>query len=377
MSRRMFERLRAKPRQWLLVRPPTSADAGWQWLHYAAQQPRSSGDWPPPAAYLELPAALIIPALDCSHFCLPAPPGLKRHEWPQLFEDYGQQPAEQLLVSCLSRDCGHLELLVMQRQQVQQWLAECAALGVQISQGWAELQLVPQPEPGHGVCWQREQLLCLKRGGQAQPGQWLVWPKVLGATLPQAWRELPVEQLAGTWPSRLAALEQLPGVLEDARPLPGRGRRSARLTGLQRRLLLACALLAACWGTVYLLQTWQQLADWKAQVRAVAGPSGSPLQARGALTRLQNQDTDWRVRQQQVVTLEQALSTWLQQTPGWSVSSNHFDGRLWRVGLSGSGVRPEPAEWQAMAQAVGAQWRAEPQGPGADLQLSFDLGEQP
>ncbi|MFC6340204.1 type II secretion system protein GspL [Pseudomonas karstica] len=369
----MFERLRAKPRQWLLVRPPATPDRPWQWMHYAAQQAQSSGAWPPPAAYLELPGALIIPALDCSHFCLPAPPGLKRHEWPQLFEEYAQQPAEELLVSCLSRESGQLELLVMRRQQVQQWLAECAALGVQISHGWAELQLLPQPEPGHAVGWQREQLLCLK----AHSRQWLVWPRVFGERLPQAWRELPAEPLEGDWPSRLACLDQLPSVLEDARPLRTRERRAPVMSGVQRRLLLGCGLLAACWGVVYLVQTLHQLDAWKAQVKAVAGPSNNLQQARMALTRLQNQETDWRVRQQQIVALEQALSTWLQQQPGWSVSSNQLDGRFWRLGLRGNGPRPAPAEWQAMALAAGAQLSAEPQGGAADLQLSFDLGEQP
>lgn len=151
----MFERLRAKPREWLLMRPPATAEGRWQWLHYRAQQACASGAWPPPPALLQLPGALIIPALDCSHFCLPAPPGLKRHEWPQLFEEYAQQPAKELLVSCLSREAGQLELLVMQREQVQHWLAECGLLGVQITHGWAELQLLPQPEPGHVVRWQR------------------------------------------------------------------------------------------------------------------------------------------------------------------------------------------------------------------------------
>lgn len=370
---RMFERLRATPREWLLVRPPATPGGPWQWLHYAAQRAQANGSWPPPAAYLQLPGALIIPALDCSHFCLPAPPGLKRHEWPQLFEEYAQQPAEALLVSCLSRADGHLELLVMQRQHVQDWLAECAALGVQISHGWAELQVLAPPEPGHAVCWQREQLLCLK----AHPRQWLVWPRVLGERLPQAWRELPVEQSVGLWPSRLARLEQLPSVLEDMRPLRPRARRTAALSSMQRRLLLGCGLLVACWGAIYAVQTGRQLDTWKAQLSSVVGTSNSLPQARAALARLQRQESDWRVRQQQVVALEQALSGWLQQQPGWSVSSNHFDGRFWRLGLSGSGPQPALAAWQALAQTAGAELSGEPQGAVADLQLRFDLGEQP
>ncbi|MFO2466521.1 type II secretion system protein GspL [Pseudomonas sp. 15FMM2] len=369
----MFERLRAKPREWLLLRPPATADGVWQWMHYAAQQVQASGTWPPPTTCLQLPGALVIPALACSHFCLPAPPGLKRHEWPQLFEEYAQQPAEELLVSCLSREAGHLELLVMQRQQVQDWLVECAALGVQISHGWAELQLLPQPAPGYALSWQREQLLCVK----ASSRQWLIWPQVLGERLPQAWRELSIEPLTGDWPSRLARLEQVPCVLEDARPLRTRVRRTSVLTGVQRRLLLGCGLLAACWGAIYLLQIVRQLDDWQAQVKAVAAPANNLSQARAALARLNNQTTDWRVRQQQVASLEQALSTWLQQQPGWFVSSNRFDGRVWRVGLSGSGPQPATGEWQAIAEAAGAQWLEEPQGLATGMQLSFDLGVQP
>lgn len=369
----MFERLRAKPREWLLMRPPTLAEGRWQWLHYSAQRFCSSGAWPPPAALLQLPGALIIPALDCSHFCLPAPPGLKRHEWPQLFEEYAQQPAEALLVSCLSREAGQLELLVMQREQVQQWLAECAALGVQITHGWAELQLLPDAEPGHAVRWQREQLLCLK----AHSRQWLVWPQALGERLPQAWRDLPGETLVGDWPSRLARLEQLPSVLEGSRPTRVRAQRAPLMNRLQRHLLLGCVVLATCWSAVYLSQSLRQIDVWKTQVRAVTGPASNPQQARTALARVQGEATEWQVRQQKIVALEQGLSAWLQQQPGWSVMSMAFDGKHWRLGLRGNGPRPEPAQWQAIAQLAGAQWTDEAQGAGGQLHLSFDLGEQP
>lgn len=379
MSRRlgMFERLRGKPREWLLLRPPATPGSAWQWLHYVAHQAPSSGDWPPPAHCLELPGVLIIPALDCSHFCLPAPPGLKRQEWPQLLEEYVQQPAEQLWVSCLSRECGHLELLVMQRQQVQQWLADCAALGVQITQGWAELQLLPTPEPGQTLRWQREQLLCLKSGDKTQPKRWLVWPQVLGETLPLSWRELPGEQLQGSWPSRLAALAQLPNVLEGARPPQVRVRRNEWLSRVQQRLLLGCGLLAACWGAVYLVQTWQALETWKAEVKTLVGPASTLNQARAALNRLQQRESDWRLRQQQVVTLEQALGAWLAQQPGRSVSSQQFDGRVWRLGLSGAGPQPALAAWQAMAQAAGAEVRLDPPVGANEVRLSFDLEAGP
>ena len=369
----MFERLRAKPREWLLVRPPATAEGRWQWLHYSAQQACASGTWPPPSALLQLPGALIIPALDCSHFCLPAPPGLKRHEWPQLFEEYAQQPAEALLVSCLSREAGQLELLVMHREQVQQWLAECAALGLHITHGWADLQLLPPAEPGQVVEWRRESVRYLK----AHSRQWLVWPPVLGERLPQAWRDLPGETQQGDWPSRLARLEQLPSVLEGTRGPRTRVTRAPLMSGVQRRLLLACVALAACWGAVYLVQSLRQVDVWKAQVRALAGPANNPQQARVALARVQGEASDWQVRQQQIVALEQALSGWLQQQPGWSVSRIEFDGSRWRLALRGTGPRPLPGEWQAMAQAAGAQWTDEAQSVAGQLHLSFDLGEQP
>ncbi|NNA67788.1 type II secretion system protein GspL [Pseudomonas gessardii] len=367
----MFERLRAKPREWLLVRPPATAEGRWQWLHYSAQQACASGTWPPPSALLQLPGALIIPALDCSHFCLPAPPGLKRHEWPQLFEEYAQQPAEALLVSCLSREAGQLELLVMQRQQVQQWLAECAALGLQITHGWAELQLLPPPEAGQVVEWRRAQVRCLK----AHSRQWLVWPPVLGERLPQAWRDLPAETLEGDWPSRLARLEQVPSVLENTRP--ARPQRAPLMSGMQRRLLLGCVVLAACWSALYLGQSLRQIEGWKAQVRAVTGPANSPQQARAALARVQAEASDWQVRQQKIVALEQAFSAWLQQQPGWSVVRIELDDSHWRLALRGNGPRPLPAEWQAMAQAAGAQWLDEAQSAAGQLHLTFELGEQP
>lgn len=370
MFERLMSRSRLPSREWLLVRPSTMPEAAWQWLHYSAQQVRQSGTWPPPADCLHLPTALIIPALHCSHFCLPAPPGLKRHEWPQLFEEYVQQPVESLLVSCLSRETGHLELLVMQREKVERWLAECAELGLLITHGWAEMQLLPQPEAGQAVRWQREQMVCLKMGGGAQPRKWLVWPDVLGQILPPAWREVPAEHIEGAWPSRLAPLGHLPSVLDCPRPARSGSLRYPSLTRLQRRLLGGCALLVVSWGGVYLLQTWQQLEVWKAQVATVAGPGRTIEQARGALARLKSREDDWRVRQQQVVMLEQAVSEWLAREPGWSVSNNDFDGRLWTLGLSGPG--PLPAQhWQAIALSVGAELRVEPQG------AVFDLGEQP
>lgn len=102
------------------------------------------------------------------------------------------------------------------------------------------------------------------------------------------------------------------------------------MSRLQRHLLLGCMVLAACWGAVYLLQSVRQVDVWKTQVRAVAGPASNPQQARAALARVQGAANEWQVRQQQIVALEQGLSAWLQQQPGWSVTSMAFDGKHWR-----------------------------------------------
>ncbi len=199
----------------------------------------------------------------------------------------------------------------------------------------------------------------------------------VGERLPQAWRELPAQTLEGDWPSRLARLEQLPSVLEGTRPTRARAQRAPLMNRLQRHLLVGCVVLAACWGAVYLLQSLRQIDVWKAQVTALAGPAKHPQQARVALARVQGEAIDWQVRQQKIVALEQALSAWLQQQPGWSVMSMAFDGKHWRLGLRGNGPRPAPAQWQAIAQVAGAQWMDEAQGAGGQLLLSFDLGEQP
>lgn len=372
----MLERWRAARRgtgHWLLVRPPVQGSGEWQWC----RQPLDvSGAWPPPADALQDTVALIIPAAACSHFQVPAPPGLKRHEWPMLLEEVLQQPADQVQVSCLARTAGHMELLAMERARINGWLTDCEAQDISPVRLWAEQQLLPPQPAGQLLHWHRSADSCLIKGGDNGAQHWLTWPPVLGE-LPDGWQP-PSDEMSGEWPAQWAPLDRLPNLLENAR---GRrvktSRRPALFSRTQRRLAGLCTGLALCWGAVLAVQFWQQLPGWKSQVEVVTGPVTNVQQATRALARLQAQQTDWRSRQQQVAELEMAVSDWLASQQGWGVSGITFDGRSWRLVLNGSVQAPALSHWQAMGKAVGAVASVEPDDKASLLTVHFDLGAQP
>lgn len=372
----MFDKLRARrhdARSWLLVRPGSLASDPWQWCRVPANQ---SGDWPPPASFLQDTIALVVPAAWGSHFLVPAPPGLKRHEWPMLLEDLLQQPAAQVQVHCLSRVGGQLELLVTERERISGWLADCEALGIAPTCLWTEMQLLPDQPPGQMLRWTRRDDSCCKRGGEGGAQHWLTWPHLLGE-LPESWRE-PTEEMTGTWPDQWAPLGRVQNLLAaDASRRVKTQRRPALLSRTHRGLTGLCALLAISWAAVAAVQFWQQVPVWKTQVEAVTGPVGNVQQAARSLARLQAQQTDWRSRQQQVAELESAVSAWLAGQQGWGVSGNYFDGRSWRLVLNGNLPAPPLAHWQAMGKAVGATASVEPDTKPSLLTVNFDLGVQP
>ncbi|WP_050507737.1 type II secretion system protein GspL [Pseudomonas syringae] len=373
---KLFERWRAErsaARQWLLVRPGFNPADPWQWRRLPGAE---FGDGPPPSRFAQDSVALIIPAAYCSHFQVPAPPGLKAHEWPLLLEDSLQQPVDQLQVSCLSRTNGHLELLVAERALIRRWLDECEAMGFSPSHLWAEMQLLPNPAPGQLLRWSRDQDACLKRAGANGVQHWLVWPDVLG-DLPEDWQH-PQGEITGDWPSHWAELSRLPNLLTGSGNRQAKGRlRTPSFSPTQRRLLNSCGLLALVWACVALGQFWQQVPVWKAQVEAVTGPVASARQAERVLARLSADQLDWRTRQQQLVELEQAVERWLDTQPDWGVSGSYFDGQRWRVVLSGSSPAPAIGHWQAMARSAGSKVTVEPDPKTALLTLNFNLDGQP
>lgn len=359
------------PRGWLLLRPAAEA-SGWQWCSYPDGR---SGDWPPPADVPRDRVALVLPATACSHFQIPAPPGLKRHEWPLLLEDVLQQPVEQVRVECLSRREGRLELLVVEQARFDQWLADSRALGVAPHAVWAEQQLLPQQPPGRVLRWTRSTDDCVLRAADDGTQHWLVWPRQLGPC-PSDWPEAE-QHMTGEWPSEWASLERLPSLLGRPVARRPRGPGPVTFTRFQRRLAGVCAGLALCWAGVLAAQFWQQLPVWKAQVEAVTGPVADTRQAARALSRLQARQTDWRSRQQQVAELEAAVADWLASKPGWGVSGNYFDGRNWRLVLNGDAAAPEVGHWQVMGKAVGAVANAVLDDKTSLLTVNFDLGAQP
>ncbi|MCQ9425863.1 type II secretion system protein GspL [Pseudomonas sp. LJDD11] len=364
-----FERLspgRRKPCAWLLVRPEAG---GWQWRRVPGNQ---QGSWPPPADTLQAArVALLIPAMHCSHFQVAAPPGLKRHEWPLLLEDQLQQPPEQVQVHCLARSAGHLQLLVVNKAQVQQWLSEAEQLGIAPEYLWAEPQLMPLADAGEVRCWVRDDARYLVRADEQGRQQWLVWPDALGEP-PEGWRSDAC--MHGDWPPQYADLQRLPNLL-DVRQV--RRARTALFNPVQRRLLAVAAVLGLGWASLSLVQWLGQVPGWKAEVQALTGPVANTRQASRELARLQSEQTDWRVRQEQLVMLEQAIGNWLGSQQGWGVSGSYFDGRTWRLVLSGNATRPAADHWQSLAKAAGATASAEPSENGALLSVRFDLGAQP
>ncbi|MEN1834749.1 type II secretion system protein GspL [Pseudomonas lijiangensis] len=362
---------RRAQRHWLLLRP--AATGAWQWRRLPGDE---QGDWPPPAHCLQDTLALIMPAEQCSHFQVPAPPGLKPHEWPMLLEDLLQQPAEAVQVSCLSRLAGHLELLVVERAQVQRWLSESEELGVSPDYLWAELQLLPTQAAGQTLSWSRPEGRCLIRGADNDLQHWLVWPDVLGEP-PESWRQ-PTEEMSGAWPSRWAALSRLPNLLVRSGARRPKARRRASAFGRSlSRLAGVCGVLALCWGALALGQFWQQVPVWKAQVEALTGPVDSARQAARVLSRLQSEQADWQSRQQQIAELEQAMTLWLDSHKDWGVSGTYFDGRTLRLVLSGNASPPDTTHWQAMAKAAGAKVSVETNEKTSLLTLNFNLDGQP
>jgi general secretion pathway protein L len=371
-----FSLRRPKAREWLLVRPSdTEGTADWQWLHYAAGATPDTGAWPPPERYRNLPTALVVPATRCSHFHLPAPPGLKRQEWPQLLEEQLLQPAETLHIGCIARDGRRLELVAVERLAVMHWQDECEALGLRLSRCWAELQLLSEAPAGQAVHWQRAHDLCLTYTHDDQTRRWLVWPTLFGE-LPPAWRHDAQQVFEGAWPPVAEQLDTLPSLL-DLRPV-----RSVRQSSIdlsisqgQRRLIAACALLALGWGALWLGQDWQQGADSRARVIQAIGPTATPQQAARTLAALERQRAEHALRQQRLTSLEHSVSQWLDRERGWQLHSSRFDGQRWFLTLAGPGPLPALQPWQAMAEDVAAEVTLAAAESVTGFQLAFNLGE--
>jgi general secretion pathway protein L len=342
----------------LLLRPGEQ----WHWLLVEAGVAQREGQGQPP----ELPAAkvaLIIPGDACSQFQLPAPPGLKRDEWPMLLEDRLLQAPDAVQCACLSRDAGQLRLLAVDREQLKGWREQCAQWGLLVERCWAEFQLLPTPEPGTAWQWQRAAGLSLYSGiSEAGQPHWLAWPEVLGEVPQQPWASLQKALLASAWPSTLAPLDNLPSLFQ-------RPRQARVIPSLPRpplRLIAACLLLTFIWGGLWASQQWRQVQTWRAQVLLVTGEQASPRHAAQALKRLRDSDLQQQVRTRQLEDLQARLHAWLQDHPGWRLQAVRFDGQRWHLKLQGEGDAPP---WNEMASAAGAVVQVH----SAD-QVVFDLG---
>jgi len=352
-----FEWRRTPAQPWLLLRPGPV----WHWALTAGGIVQSEGHGQPPTN-LFARVALILPAEACSHFRVPAPPGLKREEWPLLLEDRLLQATDEVACACLAREPGALRLLVVARQQLDEWHGQCAAWGVQVERCWAELQLLPAPSAGSAWHWQRTADLSLYKG-LADDGQecWLAWPVALGSVPQQPWAALQKMPFSGNWPSTLAALDSMPGLFERARKM-----RALPVVSRQHpRLLAACLLLAAAWGGLWLSQQWRQAQLWRSQVIAVTGEQASPRHAALALKRLRESQLQQQLRTRQLDDLQSRLQTWLHDHPGWRLQAVRFDGQRWHLRLEGEGSTPP---WQDMADAAGATVQIQAG------QVIFDLG---
>lgn len=346
-------RRRGASRPWLLLRPGPS---GWTWCLQAGDQTGDQGLGQAP----QVPGArvaLVVPGELCSHFQLPAPPGLKREEWPLLLEDRLLQGPEALDCACIGRPAGELRLLVVDRQRLDDWLTQCQAWGLEVERCWAEFQLPARPQAGQGWCWQRDDQALYARIADDGREQWLAWPQALDGC---PWEPQAFAPIDTSWPSHWADLDALPGLRARRRP-PVR----IALTLAQRRAVAACAVLAAVWGATWSAQQWRQAQVYRQQVEAVIGAQSSPVQAARALRALQAASDEMALRLRRLEALQAQTQHWLQTHPQWRVRAVHYDGQRWQLQLEGEGAAPP---WQEMAGAVGASWQLQ----GSDV--VFDLG---
>lgn len=356
-----FERWpRRPPQRWLLLRPQP-----WSWARVEHGRLLESGLGRPPQE-AGVKVALIVPGNLCSHFQLPAPPGLKREEWPLLLEDRLLQAAEQLACGCVSRDGGQLALVSVEQARLGEWLQTCAEWHLQVERCWAEFQLLPAPAPGSAWCWRRSSDLSLFRGCTAEGRQhWLAWPTVLGAALPSGWDDLERQVIDGDWPQRLAELQRLPSLFEPRRPR----RLKLALAPGQWQPAAACLVLAAIWGGLWLHQQWRQAALYQAQVTAVVGPVGAPRQAAQLLKRQRQAEDERQLRLRQLDALQAQLASWLNTQAGWRLSAAQFDGQRWTLRLHGPATA---GPWQALASDAGVTVSVAEADDG--VSLVFDLG---
>ena len=361
-----FETWRRRATPWLLLRP-AEQESAWQWARIERGQVSAEGTGKPPLL-ANVQAALLLPGHLCSHFQLPAPPGLKRHEWPLLLEDRLLQPLQSLACGSPGRANGLLQLVCVDQAQLDAWLAQCAAWQLDVQRCWAEFQLLPTPEPGAAWCWQQERH-CLF-SGQSEQGRlhWLALPNALAqAAAPSIWNTLQVETLQGDWLERFADLDRLPSLFERRRgrrqPLP--------LNPAAWRMPAACMALLLLWGALWLGQQWQQQRVYEAQVAEVVGPAASLRQASQALKRQREAVDERQLRMRQLQHLQAQVDAWLVANGGWQLAASHFDGRRWSLQLQG--LEPMAVEpWQALASESAVQVQVSQTADA--VQLIFDLG---
>lgn len=348
-------RRRSPARPWLLLRPV--ADGGWHWCLLDSGVLRDEGQGRPPQN-LSARVALVVPGEACSLFQLPAPPGLKREEWPLLLEDRLQQGSDEVHCACIGRAAGQLRLVVAARERLDGWLAQCAEWGLEVERCWSQFQLLPVLERGCGWQWRQEQSSLYARIDEDGAEHWLAWPQMLGP-VPAPWDTQMLEQVDGRWPQRIADLDTLPTLRETRRP-----RRSLNVTGQQKRLIAACLVLAAVWSGLWLSQQWRQAQLYRQQVLAVTGPQATPRQAAQALKRLRDADGERALRLRRLDGLQEQLQAWLHAHPQWRLRAVRFDGQRWHLQLDGEGTL---APWHEMAAAVGAAVQVQAQGAVFDL----------
>lgn len=365
MKRERWRRRAARP--WLLLRPGADAQA-WQWARVEQGRVQASGcGAPPPITGARV--ALVLPGELCSHFQVPAPPGLKRHEWPLLLEDRLLQSAQDLACGCLARGPGSMQLVCVEQTLLDGWLAQCAEWQLDVQRCWAQFQLLPVPAPGSAWCWRQDAGASLFVGRSAEARlYWLAWPVALQAATPAGvWRELEMHTVEGDWPEPLAALDGMPSLFERRR-----GKRQVRQMspGLWR-LPAACLAVAVLWAGLWSSQQWRQQGVYQAQVEALVGPVAS-LREAAQRVRQQRLGADERqLRLRQLEHLQTELDGWLRANGSWQLSAARFDGQRWALRLQGHEVIDD-APWQAMASAIGVAVQVTQAGDA--LNLTFDLG---
>jgi general secretion pathway protein L len=92
-------------------------------------------------------------------------------------EDRLLQGSDEVDCACIGRATGQLRLVVVARDRLDDWLAQCVEWGLEVERCWSQFQLLPALERGCGWQWRQEQATLYARVDEEGCEHWLAWPQ--------------------------------------------------------------------------------------------------------------------------------------------------------------------------------------------------------